>query len=68
MSFWGVLDTLFRGFLKQAQKKQSTIEHQMEESEDLDTKALVQRYNTSSGDTKLAAALVLKERKSKKHG
>ena len=68
MSFWGVLDTLFRGFLKQAQKKQSTIEHQMEKFEDLDTKTLVQRYNTSSGDTKLAAALVLKKRKSKKHG
>ena len=40
----------------------------MEKFEDLDTKTLVQRYNTSSGDTKLAAALVLKERKSKKHG
>ena len=67
MSFGDVLGTLFHGFLGLVQKKESRIERQMEKYECLDTKTLIQEYKSSSGDAKLAAALVLKERKSSEH-
>lgn len=62
MSFWDVLIAIGSGLLKQVEKKEASIQRYEDKFRDLDREALIKKYKNSSGDAKLAAGILLKEK------
>lgn len=67
MSFWDILKAIGHGLLNQVEKKQASIERYEDKYRNLDHEQLVRKYRSSSGDAKLAAGILLKEKSNKKH-
>lgn len=67
MSFWDILKAFGSALLQQVEKKEASIERYEDKFRDLDHDKLVKKYRSSSGDAKLAAGKLLKERSNKNH-
>lgn len=67
MSFWDVLKAIGGALLNQVEKKEASIERYKDKYSDLDQEELVKKYKSSSGDAKLAAGVLLKERGNRNH-
>jgi hypothetical protein len=67
MSFWDVLKAIGGALLNQVEKKEASIQRYEDKFSDLDHEELVKKYRSSSGDAKVAAGILLKERSNKNH-
>ena len=62
MSFWDGVKKVGNAAYKTMQENMEQIERYKEQYDSLDDEQLIKRYKSSSGDQKMACAMLLKER------
>jgi hypothetical protein len=62
MGFWDVLKDVGKGVIDTVKEKQERIMYYKDLYSSYDDEALIRKYKTATGDAKLGAGLVLKER------